>query len=83
MEKFIQTNVDDIDFERMEEPSIELQKALNEADFDAYSANFADYGNGAGNLGASDISDDWLNKSRKQIRLAKVKMDEVIDVLNE
>ena len=56
---------------------------MNEADFDAYSANFADYGNGAGNLGSSDISDDWLNKSRKQVKLAVVKMNEVINVLSE
>ena len=81
MEKFIKTNVDEIDIDQLEDPSIALQKALNEADFDAYSANFADFGNGAGNYGASPKSDEWLDKSRSQIRQAIVAINEVIKVM--
>ena len=40
---------------------------MNQADFLAYSTNFADYGNGGGVYGSSPQSDQYLDKSHVQI----------------
>jgi len=47
-ERFLITHLDEIDFDELEEPAKDLLDALNQADFLAYSANFAEYGNGGG-----------------------------------
>ena len=63
MIKFIESNPE-LDIDLVEEPARELATALNQADFLAYGANFADYGNGGGVYSSSPQSDQYLDKSR-------------------
>jgi hypothetical protein len=48
---FARNHGDEIDLEEYDDKSQELLEALNQADFLAYSALFADYGNGGGGKG--------------------------------
>ena len=75
--KFIESNPE-LDIDLVEEPARELATALNQADFLAYSANFADYGNGGGVYGSSPQSDQYLDKSHVQIGLALEDMNELL-----
>jgi len=70
VEKIITSNPD-IDLDAVEEYARELTTALSQADFLAYSAMFADFGNGGAVYGSSPQSDHYLDKSRVQIKKAK------------
>lgn len=59
--KFVKANGDDLDVSAFDEPSRELQQALNQADFLAYSSVFSAYGNGGG-------GEDYIGNSRKQVK---------------
>lgn len=74
-DKFVRQHLDDLDFAEFEGPSAELLQALNQADFLAYSANFADYGNGGGGV-------DYLDSARAQVKQAIASIAGVLAVLN-
>lgn len=59
------------DFASFEQSSSQLLEALNQADFLAYSANFADYGNGGG-------GSDYIKDSRTQVKRAITLLEEIL-----
>merc|ERR1711871_878150 len=90
-QKFIQDNYDDIDSDAFEVISTEYLEALNQADFLAYSSNFAEYGNGGatcdddssatGDSSCKRIS--YLDQSKKQVKRAEVAMKNAIQFLDK
>lgn len=60
LEKFVQSHLDDLDLSEFEEPLIEAQESLNQADFLAYSSMFSEYGNGGG-------GQDYIQSSHAQV----------------
>lgn len=76
--KFVRsTEGANIDLSEFEPSSLALQQSLTNADFLAYSANFADYGNGGMEGGSKEL----LSDARKQVKLAIAAMDECISVI--
>lgn len=79
VDKFVRT--DDVDISEFDGPSLELQQALTNADFLAYSSVFSDYGNGGGGSEGAGGSADLLENSRKQINIAVKALDKLIDIV--
>lgn len=76
-ERFITSHFDELDFDELEEPAKELIDALNQADFLAYSSNFAEYGNGGGR------ASEYIDMSHTQVQKALKSLDTVISLLNK
>lgn len=79
VDRFVRT--EDVDISEFDGPSLELQQALTNADFLAYSSVFSDYGNGGGGMEGAGGSADLLQNSRKQINIAVKALDKLIDIV--
>lgn len=89
-QKFVQDNYDDIDSDAFELISTEYLESLNQADFLAYSSNFAEYGNGGAtcddedkDAGDSCKRVSYLDQSRRQVQRAEKAMKDAVDFLNK
>lgn len=69
--KFVRSHPDDLDVDTFEGPIAEVQEAINQADFLAYSSIFSEYGNG-GN------GEDFLSNTHAQIKRAAKNMKVVV-----
>lgn len=88
---FARNHGDEIDLEEYDDKSQELLEALNQADFLAYSALFADYGNGGGGKGNfifyydyydhNFIIQDYIADSHKQIKRSVKSLEEIIKII--
>jgi hypothetical protein len=76
VQKFVRGNMDELDFEAFEGPSSKYLRALNQADFLAYSSIFAGYGNGGSGV-------DYIEESHKQVKKAIVQLKDMISVITQ
>jgi len=76
-DKFFVKHLDDFAFDEVEEEAKDLLEALSQADFLAYSANFAEYGNGGGR------ASEYIDMSRAQVQRANGLIGKIIEVLKK
>lgn len=76
IQKFIRSNMDELDFEAFDGPSSKYLRALNQADFLAYSSIFAGYGNGGSGV-------DYIDESHKQVKKAILQLKDMITIVTQ
>ena len=75
-EKFVMNNVDDLDIDELEEPIKNLSQELQQADFLAYSANFAEAAGGGGSN-----AEEYIKKAKTQCQMAEKSIEVIISKL--
>jgi len=81
VKRFVTTHLDDIDLDKFDGPSSQYLEALKNADFLAYSSIFSEFSAGGG-LGDSSSS-SYIDKSRDQVKVALVNLNEMIKILED
>jgi hypothetical protein len=83
IEKFIKSHSNDLNLSEFEEPSADFLEALTQADFLAYSANFAEFSAAAGIEDSPNGPKQLLIKSHSAVHKAAKSLDEMLKIINE
>ena len=82
VEKFIKSHSNDLNLSEFEEPSAEFLQSLTQADFLAYSANFAEFSAAAGIDDSPNSPKQLLIKSHTAVKKAQKSLDEMLLIIN-
>lgn len=82
VEKFIKSHSNDLNLSEFEEPSAEFLQSLTQADFLAYSANFAEFSAAAGIDDSPNSPKQLLIKSHTAVKKAEKSLNEMLQLIN-